>query len=186
MKLNLGCGRRPIPGYVNADIRSGEGVDCIFDAQETWPFPTASFEEVRAHAVFEHLPHWESALLEAARVLKPGGILDVLVPYGWRGIALPFHLRAFDERTFDLFTDPYRYRGSDLRWHVKDDIGTLERGDQGYYEKVAVEKRHHFPFAWHLAQRLGDWVYRIPLSRTGELRVTLRRNAMRWEEEATS
>lgn len=183
MKLNLGCGRRILPGYINADLRAGEGVDCVFDAEEGWPFPTASFEEVRASAVFEHLLRWETAILEAARVLKPGGLLDIRVPYGWRGATTAFHLRIFTSTTFDLFTEPFIHRGMDLRLRERAVAATCERGEHGFFRKLRVERWHYFPFAWHLAERIGDWAYRLPFSRTHDLLFLFQRNEFEWEAE---
>ena len=48
-----------------------------------------SVDVVRAQAIFHHLPHRsaEAAMREIARILKPGGILDIFVRYGtWRGM----------------------------------------------------------------------------------------------------
>lgn len=181
VRLNLGCGRRPLPGYVNVDLRPSEGVDVVLDvAQTPWPWETASAVEVRAHALFEHLSGWERVLLECARVLRPGGALDVLVPYGWRGIAQPYHVRAFVETTFDYFIDNEMERTADLRRRPVTRRFSLEPGPR-YFHKELVEKRHYYPFSWHLAQRLGEWVYRVPLARTRDLRVVLRRNDRPWE-----
>src|SRR5437867_12286331 len=38
------------------------------------------------------------------RVLLPGGRLKALVPYGLRSLYDPFHVHAFDYRTFRFFT----------------------------------------------------------------------------------
>jgi len=45
------------------------------------PFAGGSFDAVVAAEVIEHIPEVESALGEAARVLRPGGRLVVTVPY---------------------------------------------------------------------------------------------------------
>ena len=37
MKVNIGCGRQPIEGYVNCDV-SGGTADAVFDCQDPWPF----------------------------------------------------------------------------------------------------------------------------------------------------
>lgn len=178
MKLNLGCGRVPLPGYLNVDLRPAPGVDVVMDVSSVpWPWPTASVDEVRAHALLEHLHGWERVLLEAARVLRPGAVLDILVPYGWRGTAHPYHVRAFVATTFDFFTDNETEVGADLRRRPVTRRNTSEPGLR-YFTKERVEKRRYYPLSWHIAQRVGDWAYRVPLARTRDLRVLLRRNGV--------
>jgi len=47
------------------------------------PFPEASFDTIICSEVLEHLPRYEIALAEMARILKPGGKLAVSVPRFW-------------------------------------------------------------------------------------------------------
>ncbi|NYI06796.1 class I SAM-dependent methyltransferase [Allostreptomyces psammosilenae] len=44
------------------------------------PFPDDSFDKVIASEILEHIPDDKSVLAEAARVLRPGGLLAVTVP----------------------------------------------------------------------------------------------------------
>ncbi len=45
------------------------------------PFPAASFDKMILSEILEHLPEERPALAEAHRVLRPGGVLAVTVPY---------------------------------------------------------------------------------------------------------
>ena len=105
MKLNLGCGERPVEGWVNIDRFPGKGVDRVVDVTKVpWAWAeTASVDEVRASFLFEHLYNWEEVLMEVARVLKPGGTLNVSVPAGLRAMGVPYEVRMFTKRSFDLF-----------------------------------------------------------------------------------
>ncbi len=87
LKLNLGCGKVPIEGYVNVDRRPAPGVDLVVDLQRTsWPFRDSQFDEVLASHILEHLIDMEAAMREIHRVMKPGGLLKILVPYGLRSL----------------------------------------------------------------------------------------------------
>lgn len=75
MKLNLGEGNLPVPGYVGIDRKTG---------QEIYPlaYPAGSVDEIRASHVLEHFGHRQThdVLKEWVRTLKPGGVLKIAVP----------------------------------------------------------------------------------------------------------
>lgn len=95
MKLELGSGYNPTPGYVHLDLNpNAPDVDVVAGA---FPLPwgatvyvgggyatldAGSCEEIRAVDVLEHLSYWvtDDALAEWARALVPGGLLYVQVP----------------------------------------------------------------------------------------------------------
>src|SRR5262249_15987965 len=80
--LNVGCGRRFHPSWVNIDIQSSDPQVTAHDIRGGLGFPDASFEVVYHSHVLEHLaPHDGLQLLrECYRVLKPGGTIRVAVP----------------------------------------------------------------------------------------------------------
>lgn len=78
MKLNLGCSDAHVAGFVNVDICPP--ADEIADLRYEWPWADGSVAHIRAHDIFEHLPDKIHTLNEAWRVLKPGGVLDLVVP----------------------------------------------------------------------------------------------------------
>jgi SAM-dependent methyltransferase len=83
--LNLGCGDKILPGYVNVDVvesRAGMKPDVICDLHDLAPFADASAEEVLAVHVVEHFWRWEirDVLREWVRVLKPGGRMVIECP----------------------------------------------------------------------------------------------------------
>lgn len=82
MRLELGSGYSPTPGFVHLDINPAapdvQIVGTVFPLQ----VPERSCDEIRAVDVLEHLPYRQTvpALKEWARALRPGGKLYVQVP----------------------------------------------------------------------------------------------------------
>ena len=84
-KLNLGCGDKILPGYVNVDVaeaRAGKRPDVLCDLRALKPFESGSVDEVLAVHVVEHFWRWEVAdvLREWLRVLRPGGRMVLECP----------------------------------------------------------------------------------------------------------
>lgn len=81
MRLNIGCGKRRIPGYVGVDVVQRPGVEVVAPANDL-PFPSGSVEEVMAIHLVEHFYPWEVPGLfrEWARVMAPGAKLSVELP----------------------------------------------------------------------------------------------------------
>lgn len=80
--LNLGCGHRYHPAWVNVDFRvTGPGV-IAHDLNYPVPFADNSFDVVYHSHLLEHFPKRYAPLFlqECFRVLKPGGIIRVAVP----------------------------------------------------------------------------------------------------------
>lgn len=95
LKLNLGCGNKNIPGYINVDLvdeRNKVKPDVICDIRDLKEhFDDGVADEVMAIHVLEHFYAWEvhNILLEWKRVLKPGGKIIIEVPDIMKAI---FHL----------------------------------------------------------------------------------------------
>ena len=81
-RLNLGCGGRYCSDWINVNFTStGPGVIAA-NLLAGLPFPDASFDIVYHSHLLEHIPKplVSGFLKECRRVLKPGGIIRVVVP----------------------------------------------------------------------------------------------------------
>jgi ubiquinone/menaquinone biosynthesis C-methylase UbiE len=103
VRLNLGCGYTKWPGWVNVDAYDVCQPDVVHDLDVT-PFPWAdnSVDEVQAWHVFEHLRDWWPAFTECARILRPGGVLEVRTPHESSKTALTYrdHNHIFSTYSF--------------------------------------------------------------------------------------
>ncbi|CAK7071218.1 MAG: hypothetical protein DELT_01894 [Desulfovibrio sp.] len=80
--VNVGCGHKPLSGYLNVDKRGLPGVDIVADAVEL-PFGRGTVSEIYAAHLVEHFtvlslknevfPYWFDLLVS-------GGILKIIVP----------------------------------------------------------------------------------------------------------
>lgn len=153
--LDIGCGKMPYKAYIlnNSNVSNYIGLDIenalIYDNHVkpdfTWdgrvmPFENLSFECAFATEVLEHCPEPEVVLKEVNRVLKPGGLFFFTVPFLWN-----LHETPHDE---------YRYTPFSLQRHLENSgFNDIEINATG---------------GWHasMAQMLGLWVRRSPMSKT--------------------
>ncbi|HLE47617.1 MAG TPA: methyltransferase domain-containing protein [Candidatus Thermoplasmatota archaeon] len=121
-RVNLGCGTDYREGWTNVD-RYAARADERFDLfRMPWPMKDASVDYVLASQFLEHVPPRigdEDGLIELLgevhRVLRPGGLLHVAVPYAgsdndYNNIT---HYRHFIPTSLD-FLDPERTRNPPL------------------------------------------------------------------------
>lgn len=84
IRLNLGCGDKILPGFVNVDIapaRKDLKPDVICDLRKL-KFENDYADEILSVHVVEHFYNWEiqEVLHEWQRVLKPGGTISLECP----------------------------------------------------------------------------------------------------------
>ena len=128
-KLNLGSGKSWHLDFLNIDISAQWQPDIQVDFGEKLPLDTGqsfsserfgpvvfksnSFDSIIAHDVLEHIPNLTTCMKNCLDLLKPDGIMDVLVPYdlsygAWQD---PTHVRAFNENSWLYYTDWFWYLG---------------------------------------------------------------------------
>ena len=92
IRLNIGCGGRPLLEYINIDSDSLEKMKARYPAQNfpegiqifnydifNLPYADNSVSEIRADSLIEHLSFEEESLFftEIKRVIKKGGIVNI-------------------------------------------------------------------------------------------------------------
>jgi predicted SAM-dependent methyltransferase len=117
-KLNLACGEdiRPIKdNWLNVDVFKAPGVEYLDLYTLPWPLNDNEFDLVLASHILEHVPfhleqygHTKNFLImfmeEVWRILKPGGIIEIIVPGGINSFAHAIdHKRIVTAKTFHIF-----------------------------------------------------------------------------------
>jgi SAM-dependent methyltransferase len=81
-RVNVGCGYRPTPGWVNLELKA-TAETYFWDCRRGLPFSDNRIIAIYCEHVFEHFyPESEAPLFmrECLRCLRPGGVLRIVVP----------------------------------------------------------------------------------------------------------
>jgi SAM-dependent methyltransferase len=103
--LDVGCGTKPYRHlyrsieYVGLEIdtpqnRADKKADFYYDGN-SFPFDEASFDSVVANEVFEHVFNPDEFLNEALRILKPGGMILLTMPFVWDEHEQPYDFARY-------------------------------------------------------------------------------------------
>jgi SAM-dependent methyltransferase len=114
----------PDAKFVSVDIEPGPGVDLVADAHDLHMVPSDSVDLVTTISVLEHVRYPQRVMSEIFRVLKPGGIVYVNVPF-----IFPYHSDPDDFYRFS-------YRGIDILCEA------FERIDSGFNRGPASTMHH--------------------------------------------
>ena len=105
--LDIGCGSKPyeqlfrnVESYIGVDVEnSGHDhvnikVDFFYDGK-TLPFGDEEFDNVICFEVLEHVFDINDLLREAQRVLKPGGLMLISIPFAWEEHEIPYDFARY-------------------------------------------------------------------------------------------
>lgn len=177
-KLNLGCGTDQREGdeWLNVDLVAECDPDLVVDLDaHTWPFVDNSAEHIFAAHVFEHLSDVERGLRECARILQPGGTLELRLPMGLDMQADPDHkpVNEWTWRTPEFFTGK-------RHWDIDVGLSVVHRDVTLWVQQPGV-------FGWLQKQKIrwlrnrhgiGEWCFGLE-SVSGEFRVVFEKNENR-------
>lgn len=111
LKLNLGCGTRKLPGFVNVDKAPGCDPDLLVDLERfPWPFADDSADHVVLHHTLEHLgaaaETYLGVIRELYRVCAPDATIEITVPHPRHDSFLsdPTHVRPITPQGLQLFS----------------------------------------------------------------------------------
>ena len=107
--IEIGGGTLVQPGWTNLDSRNGHGEWARMAQDTPWPTGDNTVDAIRASHVMEHIPAGQEridVMNEAHRVLKPGGVFEIIVPLmvgTWHAIADPTHVSYWCKESFHYF-----------------------------------------------------------------------------------
>ena len=111
MKLNMGCGKNKINGYLNIDKHIEWKPDLQVDLEVfPWPFEINEVDQVIFNHSLEHIGSDTSTFLhiikELYRICKSETKIQINVPHPRHDNFLndPTHVRAITPQTFELFS----------------------------------------------------------------------------------
>jgi SAM-dependent methyltransferase len=107
--LDLGCGHVPLYSAYKEiidenicidwaeSLHQNEFLDVIHDLTKPLPLDSESFDTVVCSDVLEHIPTPAAAIQEISRVLKPGGVLLLNVPFMYWVHEAPYDFHRYTE-----------------------------------------------------------------------------------------
>jgi len=154
--VDIGCGGRAyselfapyIDRYLGLDIyASGNNLPDVYALAQALPLASESADVVLMSQVLEHLPEPWNCVSEAARVLKPGGVVIVSAPQTWM-----LHEKPFDFYRYSPFGLHYLCRHAGLNVVMERALGNgwttllLSTFLQGAWNAAALLKMDR---TWH-------------------------------------
>jgi SAM-dependent methyltransferase len=88
--LDMGAGRKKEPDVIALDLYPFAGIEVCANA-ERLPFKDDSVDMVISDNSMEHVSNADAVLKEMRRIIKPGGLVYIIVPF-----LFPYHPEPFD------------------------------------------------------------------------------------------
>jgi SAM-dependent methyltransferase len=151
-RLNVGCGRNILAGWINLDVKPLPGVDVVADLElcTSVPLPIEddSVDEFLLSHVIEHVRDSLGVMQELYRIARANAKVTIRVPYGGSDDAWedPTHVRAYFADSFGYFSQPYYWRadyGYRADWQPKKiTLHAFARACKGLPPQLMLEKIH--------------------------------------------
>lgn len=93
--------------YIGIDIFEGPAVDRIVnlckdeEVPSEWTREEGYFNTVHCHCVLEHVPDVFSMARNISRIIKPGGVVYISVPFVWKLHRIPVDMWRFTPQSID-------------------------------------------------------------------------------------
>ncbi len=165
--LDIGCGSKPYERYFNTreyvglEIE-GRNKDADFHYDGTvFPFENEQFDSVLTSQVLEHVFNPKEFLLEINRVLRPGGVFLITVPFVWDEHEQPYDYARYSSFGLSHLLQNQGFEVIESRKSM-DDIRVLFQMINAYIYKKTVTNNN-------LLNLLLSLVFMAPLNILGEI-----------------
>ena len=82
MLVDLCCGNKKRPGALGIDRAAQPGIDIVHDLDNLpWPLENSSATDILCEHGIEHVDNVVGFMAECHRILKPGGVLQIVTPH---------------------------------------------------------------------------------------------------------
>jgi predicted SAM-dependent methyltransferase len=139
--LDIGCGQRTHPEFINLDYTWWPGVDICWDVTKGIPLPSASMRGIYSEHCVEHLEldQADALFAEMFRLLAPGGTLRVIVPDG------ELYARRYVEHIDGTGNEPFPHEDVDGIHGIRTPMMSVNRiftqwGHRFIYDYETLEK----------------------------------------------
>lgn len=131
--VDFGGGHTPVPGYINVDLV--DTADKIVNLDQRGlmlPFMENQVDGAVSYQLMEHITNLVPLMNEIYRVLKPGAIIEMSMPYANTTESLqdPTHKRQFVEQSWQYFAIGSPFEKEQIEYGIKArfEILKCERG----------------------------------------------------------
>jgi len=175
--INVGCGSRPLEGWINSDVTDTKYNSKTFDAQEKWPYGDSVFKNVYASHMLEHLPDPLGFFEEANRCIHPEGSMLLRFPHPRHSHSLADldHKRLVPEHLFFWLgmpgddTNNPSHMGRPALWELKIIMHLYQ--DESLLNHWYINRRmRHFltEHLWNVCVEMAVWLKPIKTVRASD------------------
>ena len=129
MKVNLGSGPIRYEGFINIDASSHVNPDIVCNIEEGILLEDSTVSVMRANMILEHVSDIIFVMNEIWRVLRPDGVIHIIVPHETSAMAWgdPTHKRVFNEESFGYFCSKWHggINGKSNHYRVHKEYGIM-------------------------------------------------------------
>lgn len=153
--LDIGCGaNKKISAHIGIDMLDLEGVDIVGEVLEvTKRIDDNAIDKIFTSHFLEHIEELEEYLNEFSRILKPDGVLEIIVPHFSNPYFYsdPTHKRYFGLYTMCYFTESGLFKRTVPRYNHKINFSLTSvqlnfSSTRPFYIRHAIKKLFGFIF----------------------------------------